>query len=164
MEFTGSYNVGHFQSYANVAIQRAIGKDIVSGQFNFGADDLTYIADHYIHLDHEQQMTISGGASYEWSGTRVSGDVLVGSGLRADLTLPDGSSVPNGAHLPYYRQINLGVSHDFDRQGWRGLTARFDVINSFDQVYQIRNGTGVGVGASQYGPRRGFFAGLTQLF
>ena len=164
VEFTGSYNVGHFQSYANVAIQRAIGKDIVSGQFNFGADDLTYIADHYIHLDHEQQMTISGGASYEWSGTRVSGDVLVGSGLRADLTLPDGSSVPNGAHLPYYRQINLGVSHDFDRQGWRGLTARFDVINSFDQVYQIRNGTGVGVGASQYGPRRGFFAGLTQLF
>src|SRR5262249_27232680 len=38
VEFTGSYNVAHFQTYANVAIQRAIGKDIVTGQFNFGAD------------------------------------------------------------------------------------------------------------------------------
>ena len=28
-----------------------------------------------------------------------------------------------------------------------GLTARFDVTNVFDHVYQIRNGTGVGVGA-----------------
>ena len=164
VEFTGNYTVRHFQSYANVAFQRAIGKDIVTGQFNFGADDLAYIADHYIHLDHEQQMTISGGASYEWRGTRLSGDLIVGSGLRADLALPDGASIPNGAHLPYYRQVNVGVSHDFDRQGLQGLTARFDVINSFDQIYQIRNGTGIGVGASQYGPRRGFFAGLTQVF
>jgi len=30
--------------------------------------------------------------------------------------------------------------------------------------YQIRNGTGVGVGASQFGPRRAVFAGLTQRF
>ena len=164
VEFTGSYNIGHFQSYANLAIQRAIGKDLVSGQFNFGVDDLAYIADHYIHLDHEQQLTVSAGASYEWRGTRISGDLIMGSGLRSDLTLPDGSSIPNGAHLPYYRQVNLGVSHDFDRQGLRGLTARFDVVNVFDQIYQIRNGTGIGVGASQYGPRRGFFAGLTQTF
>jgi outer membrane receptor for ferrienterochelin and colicins len=164
VEFTGSYNVGHFRSYANVAVQRAIGKDIVTGQFNFGADDLAYIADRYIHLDHEQQLTISAGASYEWRGTRISGDLIVGSGLRSDLTLPDGSSIPNGAHLPYYRQVNAGVSHDFDRQGLPGLTARIDVINLFDQVYEIRNGTGVGVGAPQFGPRRGFFAGLTQMF
>ena len=164
VEFTGNYTVGHFTSYANVALQRAIGKDIVTGQFNFGADDLAYIADHYIHLDHEQQMTISGGASYEWRGTRVSADAIIGSGLRADLALPDGSSIPNGGHLPYYRQINAGVSHDFDRQGLMGFSARFDVINVFDQKYEIRDGTGIGVGASQYGPRRGFFLGVTQAF
>ena len=164
VEFTGSYTAGHFQSYANVALQRAIGKDIVTGQFNFGADDLAYIADHYIHLDHEQQLTASGGAAYEWRGTRISGDLLLGSGLRADLLLPDGTSVPNGGHLPYYYQVNAGVSHDFGRQGIKGLTARFDVINVMDKVYPIRNGTGVGVGASQFGPRRGFFAGLTQMF
>jgi outer membrane receptor protein involved in Fe transport len=42
------------------------------------------------------------------------------------------------------------------------LTARFDVINIFDRVYEIRNGTGVGVGAPQYGPRRGLFFGLSK--
>ena len=107
---------------------------------------------------------MSGGVAYLWRGTRVSGDLLVGSGLRRDLVLPDGSSIPNGAHLPYYRQVNMGVSHDFDAQGIEGLTLRFDVINVFDKNYQIRNGTGVGVGASQYGPRRGFFAGASKTF
>ena len=42
------------------------------------------------------------------------------------------------------------------------LTARFDVMNIFDEVYQIRNGTGVGVGAPQFGPRRGLFFGLSK--
>ncbi len=58
-EFTINYTVGGFSAYGNAAVQRAIGKDIVSAQFNFGADDLAYIEDHYIHLDHEQQFTAS---------------------------------------------------------------------------------------------------------
>jgi outer membrane receptor for ferrienterochelin and colicins len=164
VDFTANYSVGNFQSYANVAIQRAIGKDIVSGQFNFSPDRLAYISNHYIHLDHEQQVTASAGASYEWQGTRVSGDLIVGSGLRSDLALPDGTNVPNGDHLPYYEQVNLGVSHDFSKQGLKGFSTRFDVINALDKKYEIRNGTGVGVGAPQFGPRRGFFAGLSQAF
>jgi len=164
VEFTGTYTTHAFSAYGNLAFQRAIGKDIVSSQFNFSADDLAYITDHYIHLDHEQQMTASGGISYLWQGTRFSADMLVGSGLRANLVLPDGSSVPNGAHLPYYRQINVGASRTFDLLGVRGLTVRFDVINAFDQIYEIRNGTGVGVGAPQYGPRRGYFVGLSKSF
>jgi outer membrane receptor for ferrienterochelin and colicins len=164
VEFTVNYSVGHFQSYLNAAIQRAIGKEIVSGQFNFAQSDLDYIATHYIHLDHEQQVTGSAGASYEWQGTRISGDVLVGSGLRRDLTLPDDSTVPNGDRLPYYTQVNLGVSHDFDRQGLKGLSARFDVINALDKKYEIRDGTGIGVGAPQFGPRRGYFVGVSQAF
>ena len=164
VELTGSYHVGGLLAYANLASQRAIGKDIVSSQFNFGADDLTYITTHYIHLDHEQQVSASGGVSYLWNGTRISADLLLGSGLRSDLVLPDGSSVPNGDRLPYYTQVNFGVEHDFDRQGWSGLTARIDVINLLDKVYEIRDGTGVGVGAPQYGPRRGLFFGVTQSF
>jgi hypothetical protein len=39
-----------------------------------------------------------------------------------------------------------------------------DIINLNDAVYQIRNGTGVGVEASQFGPRRTFLAGITQRF
>jgi outer membrane receptor protein involved in Fe transport len=164
VEFTGSYHQGGLTAYANLASQRAIGKDIVSSQFNFDAAALAYIADHYIHLDHEQQITASGGVSYVWSGTRLSADMLLGSGLRSDLILPDGSAIPNGDHLPYYTQVNLGVEHDFERQGLSGLTARVDVINLLDKVYEIRNGTGVGVGAPQYGPRRGLFLGVTQSF
>jgi outer membrane receptor protein involved in Fe transport len=56
------------------------------------------------------------------------------------------------------------VSHDFDRQGVKGLSARFDVINALDKKYEIRDGTGIGVGAPQFGPRRGYFVGVTQAF
>lgn len=167
-EFTESYARGHFNAYLNFATQRARGKQIETAQFNFGADDLAYITDHWISLDHEQQYTGSAGASYEWRNTLLSVDMLYGSGLRADLALPDGSSIPNGAHLPYYRQVNLGVSHALT--SWSiGPSGnypklRLDIINVFDTVYEIRNGTGVGVGAPQFGPRRGFFAGISVPF
>ena len=74
-------------------------------------------------------------------------------------------NIPNGSHLPYYRQVNLGVSHTFT--GWgpgsgkNAPTVRFDVINLFDTGYQIRNGTGIGVGAPQWGPRRAIYGGIT---
>ena len=164
VEFIANYTIKHFQAYGNLAFQRAIGKDFESSQFNFSPSSLAYVTDHYIHLDHEQEMTISGGAAYVWQGSRFSGDILVGSGLRAALILPDGTAIPNGAHLPYYRQVNLGASHAFDAEGIKGLSVRLDVINAFDQKYQIRNGTGIGVGAPQYGPRRGFFAGVSKTF
>ena len=161
VEWTTNYSTHDLSIYTNLAWQSARGRGIDSAQFNFGQDDLDYIATHYIHLDHEQQITASGGVSYLIQGTRVSADLLVGSGLRADLTLPDGSGIPNGAHLPYYTQVNLGASHEFDWPGFARITARVDMINALDKVYQIRNGTGVGVGASQFGPRRGVFAGLS---
>jgi hypothetical protein len=161
-ELTGNYTQDAFTAYLNVAYQSAKGKNIDSAQFNFSQDDLNYIATHYIHLDHEQQVTASGGVSYLWDHTRFSADFLLGSGLRADEDLPDGSSIPNGAHLPYYTQVNLGVSHVFHFTESSTLTARVDVINAFDRIYEIRDGTGVGVGAPQFGPRRGFFFGLSK--
>jgi len=161
VELTSSFTAEGFTAYLNLAWQSARGKDIDSAQFNFGADDLAFIAGHYIHLDHEQRVTASGGASYLWGHTRFSADFLAGSGLRADLTLPDGSSIPNGAHLPYYAQVNLGASHVFHLSDAGTLTARFDVINVLDKRYEIRDGTGVGVGAPQFGPRRGLFFGLS---
>ena len=61
-------------------------------------------------------------------------------------------------------QVNLGLAHELDLTERGPTTLRFDVINVGDKTYQIRNGTGVGVGAPQYGPRRGFFFGITQAF
>src|SRR2546430_16393232 len=98
-------------------------------------------------------MTASGGAAWLWHGTRVSGDLLVGSGLRASLDLPNGTSIPNGAHLPYYRQVNLGASHAFDAEGIKGLSVRLDRINGLDQEDQIRHGKGGGGGAWEDGRR-----------
>ena len=106
----------------NFAAQSAKGKQIDTAQFNFAPEDLAYIAQNYIHLDHEQQKTASGGVSYLWHDTRFSADVLLGSGLRADLDLPPGDTTAappgheetsNGAHLPYYTQVNTGLTHVF---------------------------------------------------
>jgi len=143
-------------AYANLAFQSDKGRGIESAQFNFSQDDLNYIATHYIDLDHEQRVTGSAGASYLWQETRFSADLLFGSGLRAS------TNTPNDTHLPYYTQVNTGVSHVFHIAGAGTLTARADVINVFDREYQIRNGTGVGVGAPQFGPRRGYFFGLSK--
>jgi outer membrane receptor for ferrienterochelin and colicins len=169
IEFTGNYTAGPWNVYLNLAGESAMGKAIDSAQFNFAPEDLAWIANNYIHLDHEQQFTSSGGVAYSWGDTRLSADYLIGSGLRANLPLPPGqttpfggSSIPNGAHLPYYSQFNLGSSHVFRLDGAGTLTARLDVINLFDRVYEIRNGTGVGVGAPQFGPRRGLFFGLSK--
>jgi outer membrane cobalamin receptor len=168
-ELTANYTVQNFSAYLNLAAQSAKGKQIESAQFNFAPVDLGYIAANYIHLDHEQQQTASGGVSYLWHDTRFSADFLLGSGLRASLPLPagettayGGTSIPNGDHLPTYTQVNTGLTHIFQIPGAGTLTARFDVINLFDKEYQIRNGTGVGVGAPQYGPRRGLFFGLSK--
>jgi len=160
VEFEGSYNRGPWSAYANFAWSVAKGEDIISSQFNFTAAELAYIAGHYIFLDHDQTYTSSAGLSYLWGGTRIGGDLIYGSGLRS--TGADG--LPNGDHLPGYVQVNFSLSHRFDSGPVGPIEIRADLINGFDEVYQIRNGTGVGVGAPQYGPRRGVFVGLTKDF
>ncbi len=153
-EFTANYNTDNFNAYLNASYERAAGKNITSSEFEFSSDDLAYIAGNYIPLDHQQIVSLSGGASYKWQSTIFSADLLYGSGLRRD------GATPNGDSVPAYVTVNLGVSHVFEIAG--GLTARLDVINVGDEKYEIRDGTGVGVGAPQFGARRGFFAGLSQ--
>jgi outer membrane receptor for ferrienterochelin and colicins len=177
-ELTTNYTVDAFTAYANFAVERARGKQWESSQFNFSPDDYNYVLNHWISLDHEQQYTGSTGASYHWksTGTRASIDMLFGSGLRcsgppgcgAVIVLPSGATAPNSGHLPYYRQVNLGISQALPLPALGDSkekpTIRFDVVNLFDQVYKIRNGTGAGVFAPQYGPRRGYFVGVSWPF
>ena len=164
IEFTANYTSNGFSTYGNLAFQSARGRDIVSSQFNFSTRELAYIAGNYIHLDHEQRVTASAGGSYLWQDTRFSADMLFGTGLRSDLEFADGSDIPNGDHLPSYTQFNLGASHAFHFEGSGALSARVDVVNLLDKDYEIRNGTGVGVGAPQFGARRGVFFGLSRDF
>jgi len=159
-ELTTSYDIENWSLYGNFAASQAMGKKIESGQFNFAQDELDYIATHFIHLDHDQTYTASAGVTYmvPWTRTKLSASLIYGSGLRAE------GDTPNGASLPDYHQINLSIVQKVDTGWFKGLEFRFDVVNLLDEKYQIRNGTGVGVGAPQFGPRRALFAGLTQRF
>ena len=163
-EFDATYAQGPFTAYSNFAAQVAKGKDIISSQFNFTPQDLAYIAGNYIYLDHSASYTASGGISYLWRGTRVGADLLYGSGLRADLELPGGGDIPNGATTPAYAQVNLTASHRFADAPGGPITLRVDVINVGDHVIELRTGQGIGVFAPQYGPRRQIFGGVTKEF
>ena len=160
VEVTGNFSRGPFTSYASFSYIKNQGENIITSQFNFDPGDLAYIKNHYIYLDHDQTYTASAGASYLFYGTRIGGDLLYGSGLR---TTPDGAP-PNGGHVPGYVEVNFSLSHAFETAALGKFSLRFDIVNAFDHQYEIRDGTGVGVGAPQFGARRGFFGGLTKSF
>ncbi|SDT52023.1 TonB-dependent receptor [Bradyrhizobium canariense] len=155
VEFKANYTNGNFRAYGNLAWAKQIATDVVSNQYLFDPDELAYIANNNVYTDHAQLLTASLGASYLWNGTRYSASMIYGSGLR------DGFA--NTGTVPSYTQVNLGVSHDFNIVSpTKPTTLRFDVVNLFDTIYQIRDGSGIGVFAPQYGPRRGFYFGISQ--
>jgi outer membrane receptor protein involved in Fe transport len=182
IEFHAKYNSGNFQAYANVAVAQQRATDPVSNQFLFGntplADlggltELQYVQTHMIYTDHNQFVTASAGAIYKfcgrpatvaetfgvngvsWCGTTVSADVIYGSGLR------DGDA--NISTVPSYTQVNVGIKREFLLPNDPlSMTVRFDVVNLFDTVYEIRDGSGIGVFAPQFGPGRGFFLGVSK--
>lgn len=160
IELTSSYDRGPWSAYGNVAVSKAMGKNIVSAQYNFAPDELAYISNNWIHLDHDQRWTGSAGIAYTANmdsdhPTRLSVDAIVQSGLRTST-----ATVPNGAALPTYGVVNLSVVQKLATR----TELRLDVLNVGDTTYQIRDGSGVGVGAPQYGIRRAILAGLTQRF
>lgn len=157
IELTGDYRKGDFTAYANLAFSKAMGKGLESGQYNFGADEQDYIASHAVHLDHDQLISGSVGSSYACNGVKYSADMIFGSGLR--------NGFANTGHLPFYAQVNLGAQYSFDLgQPYGLLEGRLSVVNIFDRIYQIRDGSGIGVFAPQFGPRRGVFLMLSKPF
>jgi outer membrane receptor protein involved in Fe transport len=156
VELTANYRSGNFATYFNFAHTVSMAKTVESAQFNFGQDELNYIANNWVHTDHDQRYTASGGISYRWLGTLFSADATYGSGLR--------SGFANTSKVPNSTQVNLGAARKFE-VGYLGpMEARLSIINAFDQRNKIRDGTGIGVFAPQYGPRLGFFGGISKLF
>ena len=179
IEFSGKYTAGNFQAYANLAVSQERATDVVSNQYLFdnvtpladlgGLTELQYIDSHWIYTDHTQIVTGSAGAAYKFCGrpsyagetwwdslcgTTVSADMIYGSGLRT-------GDANIGTEAPY-AQFNTSIAHEFAMPDGKPLTVRFDVVNLLDTVYQIRSGTGIGVFAPQYGPRRGYFVGVSK--
>ena len=156
IEFSTTYREKNVTAYANVSLSRARARTVATGQFNFDDAELSYIASHWVHLDHEQTLSGSAGAAYQWGATRLSTDLVYGSGLRRGFA--------NTEHLPSYVQVNFGLARSFDLGPLGTVDGRLTAINLFDRSYAIRDGSGIGVGAPQYGPRRGFFVGMTKNF
>ncbi|MCE0742917.1 TonB-dependent receptor [Acetobacter sicerae] len=166
-EVTTDYSRGPFTVYGNFSWSRAIGKNIVSAQWNMAPDDLAYISNHWVHVDHDQRWTASAGGSYTafrktGHPLRLSATMVYGSGLRED------SVIPNGASVPQYVTFNLGLVQSFDNlfhtSFLKRTELRLDVTNLFDRRYMLRSGSGIGVGAPQYGLRRTILTGISQRF
>ncbi len=163
VEVNANYARGPWLLYANAAYTRGQGENINTSQFSFDPTELAFIRSHFIFLDHDQTYTASAGLSYNvrdgvLKGLKPSVDMVFGSGLRSD------GLEPNGETVPSYVQVNTALSYDFSLPYTGRMQARFDVINLLDERYEIRDGTGVGVGAPQFGARRGVFGGLTKFF
>lgn len=157
-EATATYTTKKLKAYGNFAFSRAMGKNVVSSQFKFSDPaEYQYIQNHYVHLDHDQKFTSSFGASYDVRETTALGvDGHYGSGLR--------SGFANTQHLPAYVTFDVSAEQKLDLFPHDETAVRLTVTNLFDSIYGLRNGTGIGVGAPQYGARRGVFAALVQKF
>jgi outer membrane receptor protein involved in Fe transport len=167
-EFTAAYTHGGFSAYANLARSEARGRTWSSAQFLFNPADLAYVQDHWIHLDHDQRLSGSFGVARRWTerrgSTRIYADALYGTGLRTDATAADGANIPNGGSVPAYATLNLGAEQSFTLAPHRAWKVRVDLINVTDHAYELRDGSGVGVNAAQYGMRFGAFGSVSYPF
>jgi hypothetical protein len=155
-ELTASYQHGGFYSYLNIGVEHATGEHVNSAQFLFDPDEFDYIKNHSVFLDHDQRVTGSAGVAYNWKDWTFSTDALYGNGLRRGFA--------NTQKLPPYATANLGLERSISLGGKRAIRVRFDVVNLFDRIYELRDGSGIGVGAPQFGQRRGFYGTVSYDF
>ena len=121
----------------------------------FLADDsaeISYIANHWVTLDDNQMFTGSAGAAYRLWGFLLTMDGIWGSGYRRGFA--------NTGELPPTLQFNAGIVRGVKLPSIGTAECRVSLLNVFDRVYEIRNGTGIGVFSPAFGPRRALYAGL----
>jgi hypothetical protein len=155
-EFTANYDKGGFSAYLNAAYGWARGTNVSSSQFLFDREEFDYIRKNWVFLDHDQRFTGSAGISYTWNDWAAGIDGLYGNGLRQGFA--------NTQKLSPYETFNLNLSRRIQITAETAIKIRFDVVNLFDKIYQLRSGSGIGVGAPQYGQRRGFYGTVAYEF
>ncbi|MGO9199966.1 MAG: TonB-dependent receptor [Limisphaerales bacterium] len=158
-ELSSIYKQGPLSIYGNFSYVQTQARNIDSAQYEFPNNELAYVSANSIQLDHQSLFTGSGGVSFTFlKDTRLYTDLLYGNGLRAGFA--------NLEKLAAYWTENVGVEHVWRMHsgGVSQLKLRLDCLNLFDHVYEIRNGSGIGIAAPAFGPRRAFYAGLTAVF
>ena len=122
-------------STATLPGQSSIATNIVSNQFLFGADELAFIADQ-LHLHRPRPGRDRHRPAHPISGTaRASPPTMIyGSGLRAGF-----------ANTDHVALLRAGQSRHLARVLFPAMskptTVRFDVVNLFDSIYEIRDGS-----------------------
>src|SRR5438309_3045852 len=155
-EFTANYDVGGFTAYFNLAYEWARGTNVSSAQFLFDPDEFAFIRKNWVFLDHDQRFTGSAGASYTWNDWRLAIDGLYGNGLRRGFA--------NTQKNHPYETFNVSLSRRIQITAKTAVKIRFDVVNILDTIYELRDGSGIGVGAPQFGQRRGFYGTVAYDF
>src|SRR5436309_2742405 len=155
-EFTSSYDHGPFSAYFNLAYEWARGTNVSSAQFLFDPDEFAFIRKNWVFLDHDQRFTGSAGASYTWNDWRLAIDGLYGNGLRRGFA--------NTQKNHPYETFNVSLSRRIQITAKTAVKIRFDVVNILDTIYELRDGSGIGVGAPQFGQRRGFYGTVAYDF
>jgi hypothetical protein len=150
---SATFNWENLSVRANFTYSVAQGNELATGQFNFQPAEVAYIASHYIYLDHSAFFTGSGGITYHWGDYLFSMDGLAGSGLRAGFA--------NTQELPENYQVNLAAIKSWHLPNLGEVKTRVVLINAFDKINELRNGTGVGIFEPGYGPRRAVYGGIT---
>ena len=128
----------------------------MTGQFNFPADELAYIASHDIVLDHQPLYGASAGVTWRLQAYSLSADAIYSSGLR--------SGFADLERLPQVAQVNASAERSFRIAGLGLLSNRISVLNLFDRLNLIRPANGIGIFQSAYGPRLTLFDTLTLRF
>ena len=157
-ELSCNYTRGPWSVFQNISYVSTLGKDVISQQYLFANDELAYIHSHYIKLDHEAEYTASVGISHTLKNDLFYVDALYGSGLRRGFV--------NTGKEPEYFPVNAGYQHTFriEQNSKNTVKLRLDILNIFNESYQLRDGSGIGVAAPQYGARRSFLVGITYAF
>jgi hypothetical protein len=155
-EFSSSYDHGPFSAYFNLAYEWARGTNVSSAQFLFDPDEFAFIRKNWVFLDHDQRFTGSAGVSYTWNDWRLAIDGLYGNGLRRGFA--------NTQKNHPYETFNVSLSRRIQITAKTAVKIRFDVVNILDKIYELRDGSGIGVGAPQFGQRRGFYGTVAYDF
>ena len=159
--------VRRFSAYANVAYPWRKAKDWIRHN---SCSSLTCLRPEPLDLSGPRSARDRFfGVSYTWkeatASTRVCMDAIYGSGLRT------GRRRGTGRRTHPQRRQRAGLllrstvawSRVLNWPSNNFLKARLDIVNLTDNIYQLRNGTGVG-NAAQYGERLGFFGSLSYVF
>lgn len=143
LELSTDYKNKKFNAFANIAYQRAKAKGINSGQYLHEASEVETSQKIYLNPDHAQRITASAGLAYKLLKTKtdIGFDVLYGNGLRRGEL--------NRYRMKSYTQFNIFALQKIDK-----FNLRFSVNNLLDKKYALRDGSGIGVQASQFALRR----------